>query len=420
MKNAADYVYEKRPVFAEIIRQYGDLSFLDYLEKSIIFGEPSDPKLKKEFLGYFENFLQTWVSTNQVKPILESFSKTWTACTSDHHGIPWHPFFAGGNFAHTRYMHTQGIPYAIVFAASGTSLGNSSLPRSIGFHNSNGILDHVHFFPASMRNHPIYGTQRSTLQISTIPIINKALQDPLVHKSTNFSMQVTRTTHELWKNVPENLFARLAYLPLEELVVSIFIHANNLHPLWQLITTHAEKYVSAIEGIQSAHEKDLSRGSMIFWHRTKDGTREQLRYTTHTLSTNGGWSIECSADKLKQALQDQEIYPTYALCLLVISGYFGITCMGGFSQVEYLAEIHTAYKKLHIECSLPALKSNSPSVFCEDLVVAKTPSGEGATLIDLILEGNYEDIVTTLEQKSFRELVSPLFPELAKILGFSA
>ena len=427
---AADTVYRERPMFGQIITEHGERPFLTYLKHELLMRASPDVNKITEFLPLFENFLKTWISIDDIQPVIESLKKTWVVGTADHHGIPWHPFFASENLAHARYMHVQGISHAIVFSASGVSLGNSSLPRSIGFHNNDDLLL-LHFFPASMRHQPVYGTHAlpsekfkslaSTLNTANInPAIKKKMAglisawEAMSAGDDTFSNQLTSMNHALWEHIPVKSFSRLISIPLEELTVFLLHHLPNNHIAWQLLTSKAQEHLSSIEGIQGAHNHDLTHGSHLFWYLDPKGTRRQLTYNNGVLRTGDGQvAITLTHESILQSLAQKRIYPTYSFCLMLISCYFGITCMGGFSQVGYLPQIHNAYKKLFPGTEL----YSNPSVFCGEMVASKTPKGNNATLIDIIVNNDFNKIIDTLEHDALCTLVEPLLPELAKILS---
>ncbi len=51
-------------------------------------------------------------------------------------------------------------------------------------------------------------------------------------------------------------------------------------------------------------------------------------------------------ESIIEALENKKIYPSMALCFIVISFYYGFVCGGGFSQVNYLKNMKEAWVRI--------------------------------------------------------------------------
>ena len=87
--------------------------------------------------------------------------------------------------------------------------------------------------------------------------------------------------------------------------------------------------------------------------------------------------------------------PSMALSFIVLSFYYGLTCGGGFLQVNYLSEMKEAYLKLlkntgNVE-EVPHIEKIITDYFCGEFTSAMMSNRKRiakASSIDLILYGN--------------------------------
>ena len=115
------------------------------------------------------------------------------------------------------------------------------------------------------------------------------------------------------------------------------------------------------------------------------------------------------------------------LTFIVLSFYYGLKCLGGFSQVNYLTFMKNAYIKMQTERgnyrSIEVCARAQTKEIGGDFTITfiKGPNGEmlPATGIDLILYGDDKTWPTLMEESKtigLDEAISPMMPEFYSIL----
>ncbi len=254
--------------------------------------------------------------------------------------------------------------------------------------------------------------------------------DPRVFEYEWYGDQVTRTNYALWKKIPGQKDTNLVYLEQESIANALLLnyHMNDDTLLTKLLTD--ERYLNAFEkyfdGIRGAFSSEENRGTVLFW-AIRDHERKKLTRTGTTLrSEDGTYEISLTKKTIAHALEKKELMPSMALTFIILSFYYGLTCGGGFSQVNYLTRMKDAYLKLLEEMGhpeeLPQVTSIKTDFFCGEFVFATMSNKKRtahASSTDLIMYGGEEtgnQLHELAKICTLASAVDEMMPEYYKIL----
>jgi hypothetical protein len=166
----------------------------------------------------------------------------------------------------------------------------------------------------------------------------------------------------------------------------------------------------------------------MFWGLPKGSKyRVQLwKEGNFLVSQDGSYRIELTPENLKKALEANELIPSLMLSYIILSFYYGIKCLGGFSQVNYLTFMKNAYIKMQVDMgnyrSIEVCARAQTKEMGADFTIAflDGPNGEmvPATGLDLILYGDektWSCMMNVSKQITLEESVNPLMPEFYRI-----
>ncbi len=459
-------VLDKRPFLREIIRKRGKKNLYDYA-KEYIEVNLNNPirKRQDELIGTFKDEVARRLGDRIAKEAARQLENYYYVSTTDHHGPICHPFFINGNLmaAAPYFEHNDPVlKHVIVLSCANVSLNNSSYPRGLIFNTftDGKIIEHrIPFYPAKERLCPIYnhraytaediarfkatlrglvekGQVRPTEEAKINEIMDDIYLDARVLSCGNYPDQITKTNYRLWGEFfgpHDKKSPGLIYIDQESIVSSLLVkyHLNK-----DTIIRHClldEAYEPIInyyfEGIMGAFSRSEKYGTYMFWGLPKGAKyRIQLwKKGKYLVSADGQYKLEITPENLKTALEDKEIIPSMMLTYIVLSFYYGLKCLGGFSQVDYLTNMKNAYIKLLVDRgnyrSIEVCARAQTKEMCGDMTIAYLggPNGEmaPATGLDLILYGD-ENTWPTLVQESkeigLEEAINPMMPEFYKIV----
>lgn len=461
-----DSVLSKKPVLKKIVLNHGNKTLHEYAQEYIDVNRgPGFAKRQNEFLAVFRRYTLGLLGKDVANAATQQLKKRYFVSTADHHGPVTHPFFINGNLVTAVPYFGNPDPllkYIIVLSCGNVSLGNSSYPRGLLFtaYAKDKIINHkISFFPASDRLCPVFDFRAYTADDinntkkglnekvrigelgkpeaeKILEILDKIYLDPDVLKCKNFSEQVTKTNFHLWQKFFEPSHVtppNLIYLEQESLVLEL-LRSKHFdqdtvirHILFdKVFDSLIQKY---FDGIQGAFDTKEKLGTYFFWALPKGSKyRIQLwRNGNELVSDDGNYKVKLTPEDLRAAFDRKELIPSMMLCYIVLSFYYGIKCLGGFSQVNYLTDMKNAYIKMQadrgyyrsVEVCARAQTKEMGGDFA--LAFLKCPNGEviPATGIDLVLYGS-SDTWSRLAHKSdvitIKEAVYSLMPEFYKIV----
>lgn len=466
-KRLRDSVLSKRPILKELVTKRGDKSLYDYTKDYISVNlNPPIQQRQDELVSTFQEEIAKLLGNEVAAQAARQMSKYYYVSTADHLGPISSPFFVNANLvlgAPYKELNDPDLQYVIVLACSSISFRNSSFPRGLEFHNAlakGGIqtMERLAFFPASMRACPVFNWKAYGIaEIETMKrdLTNKfksktlsadALQglttmldevylDADVLNSKTFAEQATKSNFKLWPRFfgSQPAPSQLITLEQETLVTSLLL---KYHISEDTVLNHVmfdEEYEPLVrhyfEGVMGAFSVEKNWGSYLFWALPPgEKYRTQLWKQGNRLVTpDGKYSVELTPDAVRGALERREIFPTTLMDFFVLSFYYGLKCVGGFNQINYLTDMKNAYIKMNVDrhnyrsievCARAQTKEMNDGfilAFIEDATGVKA----AATGLDLLLYGNNETwpkLLATMKSLSVQQAVDLMYPELYPVV----
>ena len=459
-------VLSKRPVLKEILEKHGYKNLFQYAQDYIAVNLPPAIKERQdEFLGTLKQEISRLLGDEVAESVAEQLRSYYFVSTADHHGPFTSPFFLSGNLlmsAPYKVLKDPKLQNVIALACANVSLNNSSFPRGLLFHSfANGKTQthRLSFLPSNDHSSTVYnyrpysekdikkiksllaekvgaGLVKKTEQDQLNKLIDEIYGKPEVLAAKNYSDQVTITNFELWKryfakckhkHTPPNLI----YLEQESLVVRLLIdHHLYRDTVVQRILfnpSYFEPIKKYFENIMGAFCREHNYGTYFFWYiPEKNDRRIQMWIEGNKLVVEGGgYELDLTPEAIQKALEEKKIMPSMLTIFLVLSFYYGLKCLGGFSQVNYLTEMKNAYIKMNADLgnyrSIEMCARAQTKELCEfTTAFIQTPEGTiPATGLDLILHGDentWDFFVDESKQITLGEAFSPLYPEFYRII----
>lgn len=461
-----EQVLKKRPVLAEILRKRGDKTLFDYasLYMDVNLNDPIR-KRQPEFIKTFKKVVEKRLGPEIAESAVKQIEKYYFVSTTDHHGPLTHPFFINSNLVKAMTFMESGDPILnniIILSCSNVSLNNSTHPRGLlftSFATGKAVTHKLSFFPASARLCSVYGfrpyTKDEFLRMKNsvnVKVQNKEITKeegekvqsildevyglPEVFACESYAEQVTKTNALLWQKFFEKSCVKLPnliYFDQEEiaarLIVDHHLEKDTIIRHFLLDPSYDELMMKYFDGIEGGFSTEKKAGTYLFWGLPKDQKyRIQLwRRGNFLESEDGSYRLEMTPEKIRDALNNKEILPSMLLTFIVISFYYGVKCLGGFCQVNYLTAMKNAYIKLQSDRenyrSIEVCARVQTKELCEDLTVAFLQDAEGlnslANGIDLIMHGNektWETLKRAAKNMSLNEAIGPMMPEFYRVM----
>lgn len=449
LADISEKIFVKKPVLKDILQKYGTETLLEYSRRFPGGSAGILAERKKEFIDSVASEVSRVLGPDAGERARLGLVDSYFVSTADHLGPLSHPFFL-----HTNMLAGMGnmlpapnqLSEWIVLACSNVSLNNSSYPRGLQFHSQktgSPELCSFSFFPTALRhasvyNLPAYGEEKAkklynylhgrlsgTAVRQEIENICQLYGQQDVLNLPSFSDQVTLTNYRLFKLFfPDSLGPlNLIYLNQEKLTVELLkYHLHELTDIHRLLFEAECRGLVAdlFEGIPGAFSLKQSKGTFLFW-----GYDGQKRLRIRLIDQNGvlvspdkKFSVHIDPESIYEALQKGTLIPSMLLNMLVVGGYYGVKCLGGFSQTSYLTWMLEAYKKI-----FPKAMVGDSQTLCGDFIFADILLGQkhafAATGLDMLLykkQFNFEAFAELCKTKTLNEVMQRVFPILFKIL----
>lgn len=351
-------VFEYKPVLKTLIQKQGDLSLKKYFNKVQPINVPR--QRQEELIQVLREKTAEVIGQAEAKSLGQELKNNYFAGTADHHGPIGHPFFLNSNLVQTIINQENGLKNTLVLACSSISLNNSSYPRGVFFHDEKLEEKRLPFFSLSQKQKSIFNLEaykKNTIENLARRVNNKKVKMVLnkiylrkdVLKLSGFSDQITKTNFELWREFFGS-DSNLIYLNLEEITNQLILkhHLEKETIINKIIfdPQFQDLFSKNFDGIEGAFSSNKPKGTFLFWG-LRQGKRLHLKKQGGRLmSLDGTYSLGLNKEALRKAMAKKEIMPSMALAFTVVSFYYGLTCAGGFSQINYLEEMKKAYLKI--------------------------------------------------------------------------
>lgn len=458
-------VLKVRPILAELIEKHGNKNLYQYAkEYKDVNTNPIIESRKAELIDTLYNITEKRLGKDIAESMSRQLKKYYFVSTTDHHGPISHSYFLNTNLVQALNCMDGKDPEmnnVIALSCANISLNNSSYPRGILFQartNNHTHLEKLPFSPAADRLCPVYDyhaytpqdIQRvkkviaektrnkeitSPLQEKLLCLIDEIYANNALYNSTDFSEQITKSNHKLWNKLfqKNNISVpNLIFIEQELLVVDLLVHYHLFNDtiLNKMIfePDYAELIEKYFEGMEGGFSRLNKTGTYLFWGLPKGAKyRLQLwRQGDYLISENGEYKIRLSSDDIKDALERKALIPSMLLTFFVLSFYYGLKCLGGFCQVNYLTFMKDAYVKMHAQRqnykTIEACVRVQTKEFNEFTIAFSQNPGEKmslATGIDLYLYGKenlWSQISKMANNITLEEALNPLMPEFYTVM----
>jgi hypothetical protein len=441
ISNLKKKVFGKQKILANIYRKYGNLSLLDYVDT---WTASKSTAHTASLFGQIKKLLPQIYPENPASGVLPRPNRSSLVSTIDHHGILNHPFFVNSNLI---YSLRKNQKFLLCLSTAGVSLNNSSRPGCLLVTGPGGRMRRFSFFPDKTKTQTVLAAkglvlkdvERIKSQISVadffagdnkqqlIGLVEEIFQNEKFLCLDNFSKQAAYASTAIWAKVFPDA-PKLFYLPLEELVASVIadeIGADKEHILHKLFFTVSgwdsiEKYfLGSLGAFSGAH-----KGSFLFWGIDGKGRRIHLARQKNKL-VGGDDIFAGDADSLISALKSGKLYPASLACFLVLL-YYGVTCLGGFNQVNWLTDIKEKFMDLLAEWGEADLAASVAAVPTQNFAEGALAFGLNQqaqiykpTLLDLFFQndpGLFKKYSLLAGKITLSESIDSALPEIYKVI----
>lgn len=443
-------IFRRKPILGEIIHRYGNESLSSYMLRYKENGIPERARERQaQFLKTFEKYAGQALGKTVAGQAVKQLRTHYFASTADHLGPLTHPFFLSSNLAvAASFCDAPDFSHVIVLANGNVSLGNSSFPRGLLYHGQNGALHRVAFSSAAERLRPvlsapafsqkdlerIFGEIGGKVQNGTLTKEEGGRLCSFIHgiygssgvlKAKTYSTQITKSNRLLWRNLVPGGMPGLVYLELEGLVSSLLIdhHLSRTTAISKILFDKKTRDAAdrLFKNVTGSFSDQDGKGTYLFWALPETGKyRVALRRRGDVLvSADGSITVRLVAKDIQKALREKKLIPNLLLSFLVVSLYHGLTCLGGFSQVNYLTDMKERFIRLMAETKDGELATFvETKAFCGDINLAFLETAGtyiSATGVDLALRISKESWERFRERActvTLAEALDPMIPEL--------
>ncbi|OGL77092.1 hypothetical protein A3J43_00235 [Candidatus Uhrbacteria bacterium RIFCSPHIGHO2_12_FULL_54_23] len=465
-------IFDRRPVFGDIIRKHGGRNLFSYAEGFLdVRPSPVLDARKGELIETVRDLIAPRLGTAVAGEVAAQLTRLPLVSTADHHAPINHPFWINANIV-------SGIPlavrpdraphYLVVLSFSSISVNNASgWPRGIEFHDgSRGALCRIPLLPAKhamavvygMRGYAAHDIEKSLQELAQredgthhigariAASLKTYFGDAAVKEDPRLVSQLTKINFHLWPRFfhasssalpPTDVRAHapsLVYLEIESLTAELLTRhhlQNPRSPLYRLLFDGVFRHAALrhFDNIAGAFSREKKTGTHLFW-----GINPHLHRTHLDLAADAfivretGARIPLTPDRIAAALREKTIFPSMLLCYLTIALYYGMKCLGGFCQVHDLTMIKEAWMRLLRACELPDEADAVAPVQTKELggdgtVLSYRTDAEGnlapATGMDMLLSSadtQFDRYVAQAKRVTLAEAMAPMLPEMYTVL----
>lgn len=458
-----DAVFNKRPVLGEIVKLHGHRSVFDYLDSYLSKATiPVNLERQQNLIEVVKEETALRLGQEVAEAVAKQLEKYYYVSTTDHFGPIYHPWVFNFNLVASAVYQNNTDPVLkniITLACANVSLNNFSFPRGFSFHSDitgHNINNRFSFLPSNAHSFPVYGfrgfTAQELLKVKNSlkesfnkkqicqkgydgagKILDEVYNLPQVLAEKYYADQVTKTNQEIWRRiVPQvnNKRINFVYLEQEWVVVKLLIkyHLNFKTTVSRIIfdDTSEDLLMKYFAGLPESFSRREHLGTYLFWAQPK-GNKVQHRLRlwregNFLVSEDGSYKVELTPDSIQAALETKELIPSVLLTFIVLCFYYGLKCLGGLGQINYLPKLKEAYIKMqtdlgHTESVTACIGAETKDLGGEvtvALVDSKINGTAPATAFDFLIYGNKNSWTTLVEQSkkiTFEEAIVPMFPE---------
>ncbi|OGJ56649.1 hypothetical protein A3D88_02615 [Candidatus Peribacteria bacterium RIFCSPHIGHO2_02_FULL_52_16] len=460
-------IWRRRPVLGSIMEKHGGKNLFTYSRDFLdVNPSPGLDERKPELISIVRELVAERLDENVADSVARQLEKRPLVSTTDHHGPIQHPFFLNANIISAlpyKEARDETLQNLVVFSFSSTSLNNAStFARGLLFHggmNGSRNLIKLPIFLDREKMSVVYATRPFTSEdldrahaeldkkVQTNQVTAKRAYKVHAILQTHFgaenvlqaddaNQQFTKINYMLWPTLFRNAqdVPNLIYVDIESVVRRLLLrhHLTKNTLIYRMMFDPAARtlFLKYFNNLHGAFSLENKSGSVLFWGIDAQGHRVRLMLHDAALqSEDGVLRFELTPEAISDALRNRKMYPSMALCYLMISLYYGMKCLGGFCQVHDLTVIKDAWGQLltdlgetkEAEALAPV---QTKELGGDGLVLAYTKTREDdivpATGIDMILEEecdtSYEHFLALSKTVTLEEMMQPMLPEMYTVL----
>lgn len=458
-------VLEKRPVLREVLKKRGRDTLIDYANGYVDVNlNPPIVKRQSEFFSVIKEVTEERFGKETAEGVVKQLEKYYFVSTADHVGPLTHPFFLNANLLTAIASHTHTDPdlkYILVLACANISLNNSSFPRGLLFNtykNNELHQQRLSFLPSNSHSCSAYNfrpytsdevvkVQKRLKEIirdeSLNPKISNDLESiiqdiyaqPEILAAKSFREQSGKTNRHLWNRffTKSNVkLPELLHIDQEDVVIRLL---TKYHLTEDTLLNHMlfdpeyEPFLNEyFDGIFGSFSRKDATGTYLFWALPKGAklNKQLFRKGNFLVTKDESFKVELKPEPLRAAMLSGELVPSLLVNFMTISFYYGLKCLGGFNQINYLTLMKNAYIKMNVELgnyrSIEVCARAQTKELCDGLTLAFLGYDKGrvalASGIDLILYGqedSYQRLEDLCKTMTLEEGLNPLMPEIYRI-----
>lgn len=354
-----EMVFAAKPGLRQLVVEQGDMPVLSYaLSRQVV---PVVGERQQECLRVMVQYANAVWGPEVATSVEASLRADWYVSTAEHHAPVSHPFVVSGTFVQSLVQQRRGLNAMVVLSSSTISLNNSSFPRGFVHHGAELAEGRVSFLPWKLRRQPVIGLPAGTAE-QYVQVIEEAKKtderladffirlQPAWLSAESYAEQIAVLNRAFWRQLPGQEHMHLAYMPQEVLTKELLLqgHLQKTTVVSQVLFSPVWRaaYARLFTGLAGAHSANGEHGTFLFW-AIKDGLRLPLRVVESVLeSVDLSYQVPLTPEAIGGALERGELVPSMALSLVVLCFYYGLSCGGGFSQVDYLPQLAAAWQAL--------------------------------------------------------------------------
>lgn len=462
-------VWHKNPALKELMVSWGEKSVYEYAASFLTPFDGGAKERQDEWLTVFSELLEVRLGKDVAQAVAQQLRELPLVSTADHHAPLDEPYWVNTNLVHSLAQAQAGNKYCVALSFASISLNTAlGYPRGLLMHDNrastDGLAPHYRFYPEEKllkfsyfgdkdKMSTVYGfrafqkeefdrllaaIQLKTKEGSVSSEHSAQLKtwsetfflDPELLRQKDYASQITVLNYKLWPHffdgsVPSEA-PRVVHFEIETLVGELLkrVHFKDVEsPLYKLMFSPQGRaaFVDAFEGIHGAfcaHEND---GTYFFWGFDAKGHRVRLFLKDDCLhSETKEICIPLDPRSFAEALDSKKIFPSMALCYVMMAFYYRLRCMGGSSQIKDLTATKNAWMKVLNTLGFEQEAVEISGLPTQDLVgsialsMTQTPSGDRVlpTGIDLLLNTQKMSIDDYKKRAQNTTLKSALLPYL--------
>lgn len=435
-------VFGRQKTLGRIYKTYGSSSLAEYAAGWKVVKQDSPER--QAFFDILNKALERFYGGEVAREIAGDLAESPLISTIDHHGIFGHPFFLNSNLIFALHPSQKNL---VCLPTAGVSLNNNtSWSGCLLLTGDDGVMRRVSFFPDRLKTRAVLTTPAfvradaervlaRAARLDFLPagkkqrlngLIEKIFLSPAVLGLPNFSGQAAAVSRALWAEIFPQAPA-LVYAPLETTIgefIADYLAARPEHPLYKLFFTadgwqSLEKYFQGSLGAFTGAHK----GSFLFWGVNNKGRRVHLIRKNNHLADHE-FTVPADAGTITGLLKSGRLYPTSLVCFLVLLSC-GLTCLGGFNQVNWLTVIKRKFLELLREWGEQKLAAQIAGIPTDNFAEAALAFGVSgrdaiykATALDLYLDGgkDFESYKRLAQKITLAQAIDAQLPEIYKVI----